>query len=152
MPARSPSTTRGTIMAYRSWTFHSEDGAGAPLSIVTLTAPISDIAPVDASDFSPLEWSVVQLARKDGMATLRAPGRWAKLHRLIFGERSDPRLADERLEALRHVAVEAWHRGYALHPARIAAFLSAGFTYAHLERLLADVTAIRGAPKTRSFA
>lgn len=139
-------------MAYRSWTFHGEDGAGAPPSIAAQVAPAIDIMPVDASDFSPLEWSVVQLARKDGMGTLRAPGRWAKLHRIIFGERSDPRLADERLEALRHVAVEAWHRGYALHPARIAAFLSAGFTYAHLERLLADVTAIRGAPKTRSFA
>ncbi len=138
-------------MAYRSWSFHSEDGAGAPPSIVAQAAPVEDIA-VATSDFSPLEWSVVQLARKDGMGTLRAPGRWAKLHRLIFGERSDPRLADERLEALRHVAVDAWHRGYALHPSRIAAFLAVGFTYAHLERLLADVTAIRGVPKTRSFA
>lgn len=139
-------------MAYRSWTSFAEDGAGVSPSILFQPeAPVADAVP-EVSAFSSLEWSVVQLARNESMGSLRAPGRWAKLHKLIFGERADPRLADERLEALRRVAVEAWHRGYALHPARIAAFLSAGFTDAHLERLLADIAAIRGTPKTRSFA
>lgn len=139
-------------MAYRSWISFAEDGADAPQRTPSQMDVSAATPCAEASLFSPLEWRIVHLARNDGIRSLREPGRWARLNRLIFGERSDPRLADGRLEALRRIAVEAWHRGYALHPARIAAFLSAGFTYTQLERLLADIAATRGTPKIRSFA
>lgn len=136
-------------MAYRPWSPLAEEGAGGAS---TITSPVLAWNVGEDAAFSALEWQVVDLARNDGMASLREPGRWAGLHRFIFGERSDPRLADERLETLRRTAVEAWHRGYALHPARITEFLAAGFTKAHLEGLLAVITDRRGTPKARSFA
>jgi hypothetical protein len=135
------------VMAYLSFSAIAEGGAAG-------SAPMLNIATATttAADFSLLEWQVIHLARRDSMASLRPAGRWTRLHRLIFGDRPSPVLASERLEALRHIAVEGWHRGHALHPARIAAFHTAGFTEPHLERLLAVISAMRGAPKTRSFA
>lgn len=136
-------------MAYLSWNPIAEGGSAG-------SAPVQDAVVVPiipaVADFSPLEWQVVHLARRDRMASLRPAGPWARLHRWVFGERASPVLASERLEALRHIAVEGWHRGHALHPARIAAFHAAGFTEAQLERLLATISATRGAPKSRSFA
>ncbi|MDI1296098.1 MAG: hypothetical protein PSY12_09500 [bacterium] len=99
---------------------------------------------------SALEWQVVDLARTDGLASLRGPGRWAGLHKLIFGERHDPRLANSRLEALRRLAVDAWHRGYAVRPSFLAAFGAAGFTDDQLETLLASINAGRRAARLRS--
>lgn len=131
-------------MVYRSEGFLAEGGVGGNLRSARVET--------ESASFSPLEWQVVQLARQDSLATLREPGRWTRLQRLIFGQRPNPRLADRRLEALRQIAVEAWHRSYDVHPRRILAFLSAGFTDAHLERLLAAIAAMRGSPKLRSFA
>lgn len=131
-------------MVYRSEVFLAEGGVGGNLRSARVET--------ESASFSPLEWQVVQLARQDSLATLREPGRWTRLQRLIFGQRPNPRLADRRLEALRQIAVEAWHRSYDVHPRRILAFLSAGFTDAHLERLLAAIAAMRGSPKLRSFA
>jgi hypothetical protein len=123
-------------MVYRSETFLAEGGVGGTFRSPAATA--------ENISFSPLEWQVVQLARQDGLATLREPGRWTRLQRLIVGQKPDPRLADKRLEA--------WHRSYDVHSRRISAFRSAGFTEAHLERLLAAIAAMRGSPKVRSFA
>ena len=131
-------------MVYRSEAFLAEGGVGGNLRSARVET--------ESASFLPLEWQVVQLARQDSLATLREPGRWTRLQRLIFGQRPNPRLADRRLEALRQIAVEAWHRSYDVHPRRILAFLSAGFTDAHLERLLAAIAATRGSPKLRSFA
>ena len=136
-------------MVYRSDIFLAEGGVGGALHSPTLKA---GAAKAEDASFSPLEWQVVQLARQDSLATLRKPGRWTRLQRLIFGQKPDPRLADKRLEALRQIAVEAWHRSYDVHSRRISAFRSAGFTEAHLERLLATIAAMRGSPKVRSFA
>lgn len=146
-PAFGCAMQQGTyVMAYLSFNAIAEGGS-AGFAPVLASAPAATVA-----DFSLLEWQVVHLARRDTMASLRPPGRWTRLHRLIFGDRPSPVLASGRLEALRHIAVEGWHRGHALHPARIAAFHAAGFTESHLERLLAVISAMRGAPKTRSFA
>lgn len=138
-------------MAYLPWNALAEHGAGGATAIAPAVAAAMSPA-VEAGHFSPLEWRVVEMARNDSMATLREPGTWDRIHRLIFGKRVNPRLANARLEALRRTAVEAWHRSYALHPARISEFLDAGFTTAHLERLLAAIAATRGSPKSRSFA
>lgn len=136
-------------MAYLSWNPIAEGGSAGGTAV--LHAVVAAASPIVA-DFSLLEWQVVHLARRDRMASLNPPGQWARLRRWLVGDLPSPVLASERLEALRQVAVEGWHRGHALHPSRIAAFHAAGFTEAQLERLLATISAARGTPKSRSFA
>jgi hypothetical protein len=97
------------------------------------------------SSFAPLEWQIIQLARHDGLSSLRAPDRWDRLKTWIFGERANPRLANGRLESLRRLAVDAWHRGYAVRPSYLKAFLTAGFNENQLETLLAAISARRRA-------
>ena len=91
-----------------------------------------------------LEWEVVRLARGDRLASLRAPGRWARLRARLFGADINPRLADPRLEALRGLAVLAWHHGYALPVSAIKAFKAAGFSMDQFEAVQARIAAIRG--------
>jgi hypothetical protein len=65
---------------------------------------------------------------------------------MIFGgERPNPKLADQKLEALRRVAVLAWHKGYALPRHEIRAFHEAGFTPDQYETLLASISRGRAA-------
>lgn len=98
------------------------------------------------------EWQIVSLARTDGLRSLRAPERRGWLRRWIFGEEISLSLANERLEALRRLAVEAWARGYAVSPSSIQNFRAAGFSDAQLELLLATINAGRTARGPRSFA
>ncbi|KTR81441.1 hypothetical protein [uncultured Novosphingobium sp.] len=82
---------------------------------------LPQVAPLDA-----LERRVIELARGDGMETLKPRRKRSWLARLILGPQApSPVLANERLEALRRLAVQAWHHGYtlpasALHEARKA--------------------------------
>lgn len=114
--------------------------AGAPLSACLQK---SDTA--EAATLEPLEWQVVALAQSDRLSTLRRPGSWDKWSALIFGPRPSPVLASERLEALRRLSVEAWHRGYAVTPSAFADAQEAGFTADQLELLLASISAGRSA-------
>ena len=86
----------------------------APLAAVTATPAPADPAPAIATGFTAQEWQIVALARTDGLRSLNGPGRFVRLRRWIFGEETNLTLASERLEALRRLAVEAWHRGYAV--------------------------------------
>lgn len=95
------------------------------------------------SSFSALEWNVIALARRDGLASLGEPGRLARALGGLFGLGRQSRLADSRLEALRRLAVHAWHRGYALPVSELKAFVAAGFTMDQAEDLLASVTGAR---------
>ncbi len=61
-----------------------------------------------ASGFSGLEWSVIALARREGLATLKEPSRISKALASLFGLHRGSRLADERLEALRRMAILGW--------------------------------------------
>jgi len=99
---------------------------------------------------SALEWSVVAVARNDSLASLREPGRLGMAMAALFGGRQNPRLADARLEALRRIAVLAWHHGYTLPMSEIKAFLKAGFTSDQFEALLASVSRGRSARLYRS--
>ena len=75
-----------------------------------------------------LERRVVELARHDGLVTLRPARKRGWFARLILGPApASPMLANERLEALRRLAVHAWHKGYtlpasALHEAHTVGF------------------------------
>jgi hypothetical protein len=97
--------------------------------------------PTDAprSGFSALEWSVVALARKDTLGSLRAPGPVARALGGLFGFGGQSRLADSRLEALRRVSIQAWHRGHDLPKSEIRTFLDQGYSIDQLEALLASI-------------
>lgn len=91
------------------------------------------------TDFSPLEWTVVLLARRDRISSLNEPGAIARAFGGLFGLGRHSSLADPRLEALRRLAVHAWHKGYKLPVSEIKRFLAAGFSAGQFETLLASV-------------
>lgn len=119
--------------------------AGPPMSVGASAAPLEI-----AANFDALEWQIVALARTDGLHSLRRPGRLDHLRKIMFGGEPSPTLASERLEALRRLAVEAWHRGYAVSLSALRAFRAAGFTADQLELLLATISAGRSARRHRS--
>lgn len=100
--------------------------------------------------FDRVEWQIVALSRTDGLGSLGEPGRLHRIAALLFGARPSKRLADDRLEALRRLAVEAWHRGYAVSLSALDAFRKAGFSNDQLELLLATISAGRSARGRRS--
>jgi hypothetical protein len=103
----------------------------------------------EVSTFTALEWLVIALAERDNMASLRAPGRLAVALGRLFGSSETPRLADPRLEALRRLAVTAWHRGFDVPQSELAAFHAAGFTVSQAEVLLQNVLGRRGEARGR---
>lgn len=121
-----------------------------PLAGPQMAVGASLALPATATGFDMQEWQIVALARTDGLRSLRGPGRLARLRRWIFGEETNLTLASERLEALRRLAVEAWHKGYAVSLSALAAFRDAGFSTAQLELLLATISAGRSARERRS--
>jgi hypothetical protein len=106
----------------------------------------------ESAAFGTQEWQIIGLARKDGLRSLREPTRFERLTGLIFGPSRNRQLANGRLEALRRLAVEAWHRGYAVSLSALAAFRAAGFTKAQLELLLATISAGRAVRRSGNFA
>jgi len=106
----------------------------------------------DAGSFSALEWLVIALAERDSLSSLRQPGRLASALGRLFGSSETPRLADPRLEALRRLAVTAWHRGFDVPQSELAAFHAAGFSIAQAETLLQSLLgrrATRGRRRVR---
>ena len=112
-------------------------GGGACPGQVT---PQADATP--ATRLSALEWSVVALARKDRLASLRPEGTLATALRMLFRE-PNPVLADARLEALRRMAVLSWRYGYTVPSSEVKAFLTAGFTPRQYETMVDSITAAR---------
>lgn len=113
---------------------------------VALSA-IHDRIKATATGFSMTEWQIVQLARRDGLASLRTPGPWTRLKTLIFGPQPHFELASARLESLRRLAVEGWHHGFAVRSSTITDFRNAGFSEGQLELLLSTITAARHSTK-----
>ena len=97
--------------------------------------------------FSPLEWSVIRLARVDGLSTLRAPGRIRRFWNWLMGRDGSPELANERLEALRRMAVLSWHFGFTVPGDDVADFLSAGFSPDQYELMVRSIRAAIGTPQ-----
>lgn len=88
----------------------------------------------DEIRFTALEWQVIALAERDRLSSIREPGRIATAMGSIFGGHSHAQLADERLEALRRLAVIAWH-GPMLSDDNIDDFIDAGFSHDQLHLL-----------------
>jgi hypothetical protein len=91
------------------------------------------------TDFSPLEWSVIRLARVDRLWSIRSPGRLGRFWNWLVG-RGNPELANDQLEALRKMAVLSWHYGFTVDGIAVADFLSAGFSLTQYELLVTSVT------------
>jgi len=108
--------------------------------------PVADAVP---ARLSALEWSVVALAQTEKMSSIARPGRIAVAMNRLFGFKRANELADPKLEALRRLAVIAWHRGYAIHSSEIHAFKDAGFTMAQYELVLASISRGRDALNQR---
>lgn len=95
--------------------------------------------------FSPLEWTVIALARHDSLRSLATPGRFDRVMRTIFGLPTRAPLADPRLEALRRLAVLAWHHGVAVPANEVERGMTAGFQRSQIETLVGRVAGLRAA-------
>lgn len=127
-------------MAYLAF---AEAGAGLPAAIAP-AAPSPKTANLAArAQFTALEWSVVALAERDPLSTLRNPSRMAVALGNLFGDTRNPKLADPKLEALRRLAVLTWHHGYRVAESAVRAFVAAGFTLQHYELLAGSIVSAR---------
>jgi hypothetical protein len=120
-----------------------EFSQNSALSAASPQGFLPDSAPL--ASFDHLEWLVINLARHDTLETLREPRQRSWFGRLIFGRQHNYALSGQRLEALRRLAVEVWHRPHAVSIAALADFEAAGFTKAHVPLLL---TACGASPET----
>jgi len=120
-----------------------------PVEYVATVAPVTtdlgEVRPV----LTELERSVIGIARQDGMATLRQPGRLSRWLGLVFGVRISPQLADPKLEALRRIAVLSWKRGYSIASAEVKAFVAAGYSPAFYELVVDTIASARQAEARR---
>lgn len=108
--------------------------------------------PAEAIGFTDVEWEVILLARRDRLTSLAEPTRLSRLSAWLFGGGIARRLADPRLEALRRLAVQAWHHGYAVPNSAIHAFKGVGFNLDQLELMLASIAAGRSSRTGRASA
>ncbi|GAA4014888.1 hypothetical protein GCM10022280_11820 [Sphingomonas swuensis] len=97
---------------------------------------------------SALEWSIVALAERDTIASLREPGRIVAALENLFGVHRPNKLANSRLEVLRRVAVFVWRQGWKVPKSELEAFLAEGFTLDQYELIQASI-AERAAPTRR---
>ncbi|EIZ81026.1 hypothetical protein WSK_0418 [Novosphingobium sp. Rr 2-17] len=101
--------------------------AAAPRIVFPASVPAT--AADVALTFSSLEHRVLELARGESLASLRAPRKRSLMARLILGPTPPSKLlANERLEALRRLAVRAWHHGYTLPVSALREANKAGFS------------------------
>ena len=96
--------------------------------------------------FSPLEWSVIRLARIDRLWTIRTDGRLRRFWNWLAG-RGNPSLANPQLEALRRMAVLTWHYGFTVPGNDVSEFLSAGFTPDQYELMAGRINSALSAPQ-----
>jgi hypothetical protein len=109
------------------------------------------LVPTEApAKFSDLEWSIVAMAQSDSLATLREPSRFWSMVNAIFGVKPANRLANDRLEALRRVAVLAWRYRWNVPTSELKAFFSAGFSEAQYEQLQSRISAVRASSARRT--
>jgi alkylhydroperoxidase family enzyme len=125
-------------MAYLNFSELQGSAIAAPADVVAQVAR--------TTGFTALEWSVVAIAQKDRLSSLATPSRLSVAFGSIFAAQSgSPRLADTRLEALRRMAVLAWHHGDAVPSHEIRSFHEAGFTPEQYETLLDSISRGRSA-------
>jgi len=117
-----------------------EEMYSGPSTDARSTAPSAAVPHSAQAGFTSLEWSVIALAKKDSIGSLKAPGRMSRALGSVFGRGVNSRLAEPRLETLRRIAVYAWRRGYALPASEVSAFLTSGYSMNQAELLVASIT------------
>ena len=113
-----------------------------PLVMVGTTPPPARL--------SALEWSVVAMAESDGLSSVRETSRYVAAIAKFLGFRKPNRLANERLEALRRLAVFAWHHRWNVPKSEIAAFLESGFSIDHYELVQTSIGQARTSRRRRT--
>jgi hypothetical protein len=105
-----------------------------------------------ATRFSALEWWVIAAAQRDKLSSLDSPGPVARLFGALFPSNDNDRDADPRIEALRRMAVLAWHKSYVIPKWEIEGFRRAGFTLDHYELLQASIAAAKAKQRSARAA
>jgi hypothetical protein len=90
-----------------------------------------------------LEWSIVAIAEKDALSSLREPSRFVTALRSLFGVRRPNRLANDRLEALRRLAVHAWHHRWNVPDSELREFVAAGYSLDHYQLVQSSIAEAR---------
>ena len=114
-----------------------------------LAPAIVGAAPAPAR-LSALEWSVITMAERDGLSSIHEPSRFIAALESLFGLRRANRLANERLEALRRLAILAWHHHWNVPKSELASFFDAGFTVDQYELIQASIGQARSARRRRT--
>lgn len=125
----------------------SDEALRLSSAITRQSEPVASPATLTA-----LEWSVVAMAEKDGLSSLREPGRFSTALRSLFGVRRPNRLANDGLEALRRLAVHAWLYGWNVPDSELREFLAAGYSldqYQLVQTSIANARAGRAAERRR---
>ena len=117
--------------------------ASRPVRQPSGLVPARRSAVAAAATFTALEWSIVAMSEHAGLASLRRPNRFWRLVGLVFGIRPANRLASDRLEALRRVAVLVWQPRAAVPVSELQAFYEAGFTPSHFDQLQRRIASAR---------
>jgi len=99
---------------------------------------------------SALEWSVVAMAERDGLSSIREPGRVASALNALFGIKRPNRLANDGLEALRRIAILAWHYGWDVPKSELREFIAAGFSTDQFELIQNSIGQARAARRRRT--
>jgi hypothetical protein len=125
---------------------------GHPARIEPLPAKSAAFVGKPANDvekpaFTSLEWSVIRFARQDGLSTLREPGPIGRFWNWLIGRTGSPRLSNERLEALRRMAVLSWHYGFTVNGDDLSEFLSAGFSPDQYELMVTSIWSALSTPR-----
>ena len=97
-------------------------------------------------NFSPLEWSIIRLARIDRLWTIRTAGRLRRFWNWFVG-RGNPELANPKLEALRRMAALTWHFGFTVPGEDVSEFISAGFSPDQYELMAGSINAALSSPR-----
>lgn len=113
------------------------------------SAPSDIVGTSAAPRLTALEWSIVAMAERDGLSSIREPSRYVKAMRALFGLKAPNRLANDRLESLRRVAILAWHYGWNVPKSELKAFLEAGFTSDQFELIQTSLGQARATRRRR---
>ena len=99
---------------------------------------------------SALEWSVVAMAERDGLSSIREPSRFIAALSSLFGIKRPNKLANEGLEALRRIAILAWHYGWDVPKSELRDFIAAGFSTDQFELIQNSIGQARAARRRRT--
>ena len=87
--------------------------------------------------FTQLEWSVIRLSRSDKLWST-IPTSLQRLLNFLLARKAN-RLANDRLEELRRMAVLSRHFGFSVRAEKVGAFFEAGFSVEQYELLVRSV-------------